>query len=358
MLILDLPNEIQSEIFTFAHRDNGTLLLPVEVILSHVCSEWRDIVINLPILWTAFKFEAHRRTSVPFDKLEEYLSRSKTQLLELYFDIYFPNISLANQYFTLLDIVIAQAYRWRRFTLFTDLKGRPIGIVEGLHRLNGLRQLNAPNLEYFAMCLAGVDWDAPDPGHINPSVLIGGAPRLSVIRIDTASHLHSLPPLSNMNTLTIQDPPFLKEYLCSFHTFRSILMVPTLTYLSIEPRLMVYPPSFGDLETLPPIVMPSLRTLRITRCDSILFILWLLHAPLLETLMLHRLETRPLSSGLRISTTSRPLPCSTAMAPPGHFTPATCIWSTLFSTNLPCAQNTSSYRALTAHRQSKGIPVY
>ena len=91
MSILDFPKEIQSEIFTFAHRDNSndeTLLLPVEVILSHVCSEWRNIAINLPFLWTAFKFETCRRGSPPVEKLQEYLVRSKIQLLELYFDMY------------------------------------------------------------------------------------------------------------------------------------------------------------------------------------------------------------------------------------------------------------------------------
>jgi len=86
--ILHLPLEIQCEIFTHAHYDdsnNEASCLPVEVVLSHVCSKWRNIAINLPTLWTAFKFDTHFRVSDPVRKLEAYISRSGTQLLELYF---------------------------------------------------------------------------------------------------------------------------------------------------------------------------------------------------------------------------------------------------------------------------------
>ena len=103
----------------------------------------------------------------------------------------------------------------------------------GLQRLNGLQLLNAPNLQYFAMCLASEIEVAYDKD-ISPSVLVKGAPKLSVIRIETTSHFHSLPPLSNVTTLTIQESPWILEYLYLFDTFHSILMIPTLTNLSIE----------------------------------------------------------------------------------------------------------------------------
>jgi hypothetical protein len=71
---------------------DGALVLPVEVILSYVCSEWRNIMIAiiLPCLWTAFEFKT-RCVSVPVGKLVyRYISilvRSKIQFLELYFDM-------------------------------------------------------------------------------------------------------------------------------------------------------------------------------------------------------------------------------------------------------------------------------
>ena len=53
--------------------------------LSYVCSERRNIMIaiNMPFLWTAFKFETRYRVSAPVEKLQIYLVRSKIQLLEL-----------------------------------------------------------------------------------------------------------------------------------------------------------------------------------------------------------------------------------------------------------------------------------
>jgi hypothetical protein len=284
--MLGLPLEIQSEIFIHAHRDNSNdeaLLLPVEVTLSHVCPQWRNIAMNLPILWTAFKFDNRRRASAPVDKLEEYLVRSRTHLLELYFEIFVSGYEEADECFKLVEIAIAHARRWRRFTLFIEPIYAPIGVMDDL------QQLNTPNLEYFAMCLAD-DEHPENPEGISPSVLIQGAPKLSVIRIDTTSHLHSLPPLSNITTLTIQDSPETQEYPYSFHAFRSILMIPTLTNLSIESSTSLDTSSMGNPETLPRIVMPSLKTLRITQDDDILSIISLLDAPLLETLVLHGLD--------------------------------------------------------------------
>ena len=293
MSVKDLPLEIQGEIFTHARHDNSdeeAILLPVEVILSHVCSQWRNIAINLPILWTAFKFESHRRVLAPVDKLEEYLFRSKTQLIELYFDFFVSDFEEANKCFKLVEIAIPHACRWRRFTLFTDSLYAPIRVMDGF------RRLNTPNLEYLAICPASNDLaDIPDPDDIRPSVLTGGTPKLSVMRINSTTHFHSLPPLSNITTLTIQDSPEIVEYFYSVRTFRSILMaIPNLTNLSIESSYGVNPSS-TFVSGLPRIVMPSLKVLRIAQDNCVLSILSLLDAPLLEMLLLHNLDLRLLT---------------------------------------------------------------
>jgi len=288
--ILNLPLETQGEIFIHAHGDNSNdeaLLLPVEVILSHVCSEWRNIAIHIPILWTAFKFDSRRRASAPIDKLEEYLLRSKTQLLELYFNYEEEEFDedYVKLFVQLVEIGVVHAERWRRFTLFTDV------ILATFECIRCLEQINAPNLEYFAMCLAsiGQDQDIEDQGDISPSVLTEGAPKLSIVRIDASNHFNSLPPLSNLTILTIQDSPEVLEYLYSFHTFRSILMIPTLTNLSIESS-MGLERLLNNPDTHSRIFMPSLKTFRITRDNQVLGILSLLDAPLLETLVLHDLD--------------------------------------------------------------------
>jgi len=270
----------------------------VEVVLSHVCSEWRDAVINLPTLWTAFKFDTRFYVSDPANKLEEYLSRSGEQLLELYFRFsgedyqdeyrqctmneYFPH------HFALVETVIAHAYRWHRFTLFSDR------FRAALKFIDLFEELYVPNLEYLAVCLGNPDSrpdaDTEDRGNSNPTILTGGAPRLYTVRIDTTSHFHSMPPLSNITTLAIQSTPK-SDYLgFEFHHFHSILTIPTLTNLSIE--------SFGCIEyhwredpgNVPRFNMPSLKTLRIIQDGQILGILSFMDAPLLETLVLRDVD--------------------------------------------------------------------
>ncbi|KIM38149.1 hypothetical protein M413DRAFT_30295 [Hebeloma cylindrosporum] len=304
-MILSLPLEIQGEIFGHARRDNSddqALLLPVEVTLSHVCSGWRNIAINLPILWTAFKFDARPFSSSPSNKLRKYLVRSKTllmvyllrsktQLLELYFNIYYCRNwdgDCDELFYQLLEIAAAHAGRWRRFSLF--MTGESLAFTEPLE------QINAPNLEYFAMCLDSNLQGTEDPGDINPSVLIEGAPKLSVIRINTTSHFYALPPLSKVTTLTIQDSPELFDHQY-FRTFRYMLMIPTLTNLSIEDCRLQDLQLLDDPEVLRRIVMPSLKTLRITHNYDVPGILSLLDAPLLETLVLHDLYLDALNIG-------------------------------------------------------------
>jgi hypothetical protein len=283
--ILDLPQEIQCEIFTRVHRDNSKMeasRLPVEVVLSHVCSEWRNIAIHLPTLWTAFKFDTQLRVSDPFKKLEEYLSRSRTQLLELYFsfsssDYKDPVLNIYDFFerdFALVETAIAHACRWHRFTLFAD---EYIGAF-GFRVIDRFDKLFVPNLEYIALCVSSYDYPWS----------IGGAPRLCALRIDAPTPFRSPPPLSNITTLAIQDgePHF------ELQDFHSILTIPTLTNLSIETRscldtYLTYNPSNLNLLS---IKMPSLKILRITQDSNILGILSFLDAPLLETLVLHNVD--------------------------------------------------------------------
>ena len=179
--ILHLPLEIQCEIFTHAHCDNSineASCLPVEVVLSHVCSEWRTIAINLPTLWTAFKFDTHFRVSDPVRKLEAYLSRSGTQLLELYFsfsgsdynhaaDLHTPYELFASD-FALVETALAHAHRWHRFTFFADDSTPTLHLIDRFHKVY------VPDLEYLAMCLSIFAYSA-NHGNINPLILTGGA---------------------------------------------------------------------------------------------------------------------------------------------------------------------------------------
>ena len=276
----------------------------MEVVLSHVCSEWRSTAINLTTLWTAFKFDTRLRVSDPLKKLEEYLSRSGTQLLELYFSFSSPDyedpildiydFKFFERDFALVETAIAHACRWHRFTLFADESIGAFGFIERFDKIY------VPNLEYLALCLSRYDYPwsiselrrrARENIDTNSLILTGGAPKLCAVRIDALTPFHSPPPLSNITTLAIQGLED-DELHFQFQDFHSILTIPTLTNLSIETwsclgTYLTYSPSNLNL---PSIKMPSLKTLRITQDSDILGILSFLDAPLLETLVLHNVD--------------------------------------------------------------------
>ena len=180
---------------------------------------------------------------------------------------------------------------WRRFTLFAD---EAIPAFDFIHRFD---KIYIPNLEYFALCLSS--YSSFDPsgsyiaktqgrGNMNSLLLTEGAPRLCVVRIDAATPFHSLPPLSNITTLTIQDSRKGAQF--KFPIFHSILTIPTLTNLSIETWSCIEDYWTIDHGNLPSIKMPSLKTLRITQDSDMLSILSFLDAPLLQTLVLYNVD--------------------------------------------------------------------
>lgn len=199
----------------------------------------------------------------------------------------------------MVETAIAHAWRWRRFSLFADW------FVPTFNFIDRFEKIYVPNLEYFALCISSIgnltiegiastSANMEDRGKFNPLILTGGAPGLRTVRLDTTSRFHSLPPLSNITTLAIQDTPGLADNPFPFHIFHSILTIPTLTNLSIE---MVESDTCVDYtwinghKNLPRIIMPSLKTLRIKRDENILGIFSVLvDAPRLEALMLYNVD--------------------------------------------------------------------
>ncbi|KAH9080561.1 hypothetical protein EDB83DRAFT_2513528 [Lactarius deliciosus] len=56
--------------------------LPFQVLVSHVCRRWREVVIGIPTLWTYLDFAE----GPPFDKSQAWLERSKDQPLDIEID--------------------------------------------------------------------------------------------------------------------------------------------------------------------------------------------------------------------------------------------------------------------------------
>ncbi|KAH8998599.1 hypothetical protein EDB92DRAFT_1941404 [Lactarius akahatsu] len=94
----NLPNELLSSIFTLGseaeksgYDDNAEEeeevevegpRLPFQVLVSHVCRRWREVVIGIPTLWTYLDFAE----GPPFDKSRAWLERSKDQPLDIEID--------------------------------------------------------------------------------------------------------------------------------------------------------------------------------------------------------------------------------------------------------------------------------
>ncbi|KAH9179218.1 hypothetical protein EDB89DRAFT_2225142 [Lactarius sanguifluus] len=95
----NLPNELLSSIFTLGseaeksgHDDNAKEeeeeeeeagpRLPFQVLVSHICRRWREVVIGIPTLWTYLDFAE----GPPFDKSRAWLERSKDQPLDIEID--------------------------------------------------------------------------------------------------------------------------------------------------------------------------------------------------------------------------------------------------------------------------------
>lgn len=89
--VLNLPTEILCQIFEDtqdASRMHRASRHPcVEVIISHVCRGWRSVALSFPPLWSTFRYDsicdrAHRQLG---NRLDVYLDRSSSHLLDLYF---------------------------------------------------------------------------------------------------------------------------------------------------------------------------------------------------------------------------------------------------------------------------------
>ena len=166
---------------------------------------------------------AYPTVSDPVKKLEEYFSRSGTQLLELHFtfsnsDYDEPDLDIweFQRDFSLVETAIAHACRWRRFTLFSD------EVILAFDFFDRVGRIYAPDLEYLAVCFSSFESaKIPSPGNTNPLVLTRGAPRLCAVRINALAPFHSPPPLSNITTLAIQgsEDEVDESFQFGFHTF-------------------------------------------------------------------------------------------------------------------------------------------
>lgn len=236
----------------------------------------------MPILWTSYRYHSYvfYPPGPSLHRLEAYLERSGSRLLDLTFDFRIPQ---SNSHYDcasrlqMLAKIMAHVTRWRRVFIITD-KHTPM-----LDLLDNFKKVCAPHLEHFAIRTGTYGATSRQIQGLQPEIFRGGAPRLSFLAVDYLNHL-VLSPLSNITTLRIEQPKLQTRWeLISAAAFINILLIPSLTNLSLVGNIgvLVY---VEDLEgTIP---MRNLKHLRFADNWSMSIILPYLRAPLLETLII------------------------------------------------------------------------
>ena len=282
--VLNLPIEILFRIFELAHEASFIEGIPenplIEVTISHVCRQWRAVGLSFQSLWSNFRYNVSQLPKrIPIDRLVAYLERSGSCLLDLHFTFSESDLGEGSQalFNSMLENTMSHVDCWRRFSLLSDVE------VPMLDFSDRLRQLKAPNLEYFMMCPSSSEpEEAPDFNGMAPSVFLGGEPKLFYVQLDGTSLQTYFPPFSNV-TVLLED----EKSACFF---LEILALPSLSSLSIVGEHFSEP----DLPHSSKITMNNLKHLRYGEdYKPIGHFLPFLVAPLLETLILKRV-TLPL----------------------------------------------------------------
>ncbi|KIM49742.1 hypothetical protein M413DRAFT_6646 [Hebeloma cylindrosporum] len=289
---LSLPIEIISSIFCEAHSTTGVSregnhirVHLIEVVISHVCRQWRSTAIGLPILWSSFCYHGRSGTYPTLRRFEIYLQRSKENTLELGLDFRKPirNPELNS---AVLDMALAVVSRWRLVSIFSDGGScNPTSTPEIL-RIK-LKNLHAPHLEHLALFpnlfFETLEDLASLSNRIGPHVFTEGAPMLKSVWLNMSAHYLYLPPLSGVTTLRIES--FVQSTYSVVFPLDMLRTILTLPYLENLSMFEAFCDTDVALERIPLITMDRLKHLRLRDSDAVFRFLGIVRAPLLESIM-------------------------------------------------------------------------
>jgi len=199
----NLPPEILTEIFRLAKpKREPTHLVPLEVIFSHVCAEWRETILADSRVWSAINIHSPRTIA----RADAYLSRTADALpvhvrIELYDYDRKTKASRAKREFVraLVAFLKACIHRCKTLLVFTYHEITAHDIV------TGLETISAPILGRFRVNCLPPDPDGSPIHMATTEVLKGGAPKLTFLELEgipvhpalgslITLHLHNLKP--------------------------------------------------------------------------------------------------------------------------------------------------------------------
>ena len=199
--ISSLPNELLSAIFEYGHLSSPLRTTPpIEIVLSHINQRFRDVALNTQSLWTRIK--VFFRT--PFNKVIAYLHRSGTSPLHL--DIHMDIDSSSNSQlepdshiYTIAEweTIMSHMSRCRHISV----RCNKTYVVDDI--IVSLRTVYAPVLQSLKIeCPNNNGRVAARQGPYG-KIFDGGAPALTVVRLDEWALQRCLPPLSGVTSLTL-----------------------------------------------------------------------------------------------------------------------------------------------------------
>jgi hypothetical protein len=268
--VVSLTEDILLEIFynlQCISKCSSKYRLPMAVVLSHVTRQWREFVINAPLLWTHIQVT----TSLQLDALRTIISRSSGCELDVCF------LSLASPLGSTPDyrlreslrlrdrasILSPHSQRWQRLRITADRRSMQYIMNSVVHvsfpRLRSLELKIMPGYNHMSISQFG-------PIHFNPDVFATLHLHQVVVRPVHPSHLSGLTSIHLSETsCSIIDQRYMTA-LCNIPTTSISTDIPSMTHLT---HLTISSPtsSLPTLLSFTPSKLTSV-TLRNLRCTS------------------------------------------------------------------------------------------
>lgn len=273
--ISSLPNEILVKIFKDGQQlGQRRSRLPFEILVSHVCSHWREVATGTPSLWTTIHCVTLRAYDNSMKHCAVYLERSIPCLLDMRF--YLTPPSCSPNVLSLLDMIIANVGRWRRLSIVSDYEE----VIRTIFSL--FQPLHPPFLEHLSIYPEHTgDLPYDENNSKLPPIFTGSAPMLSFVRLAGFAMYLSPPPLAAVTTLHLD--AIMDEPLSCRRLHFMLSMSPSLTHLSLLGVPIDAWPSNDPVI----IEVPTLRSLRIAADTTTVYrVLSAILAPRLESLAL------------------------------------------------------------------------
>ncbi|KAI6033317.1 hypothetical protein EDC04DRAFT_2214556 [Pisolithus marmoratus] len=277
-----LPPDVLSLIFEECHQSNpqwtGVLCLlgqlPTEVRLSHVSSQWRDVALATPSLWSSIRFPFEQRE----DSLIHYLERSRGGLLDVYLGPWakYPNLERV-----LTTVLIPHLGRFQQLVLEAVSRETLTTL------LSVFQDQYAPALRRLrVMCRGTIVTPGPLTG---APIFSKGAPLLSDVRLDNVAVILPSPVVTTLSFSAYPGPqfPMTREGF-----YRTLSACPSLSTLHLR--------GFIELASQTPVFPVHLFQLRELVVNGRVLanglrLFDIISAPNLEVLVLEDVKAHPLT---------------------------------------------------------------